>query len=76
MLDETDFNRMELTTGQRKKIIKIQRTIQHESSDAKNESKKTNDYYEEYEFIEQAGPSHISLEKVTITQINRDIVSQ
>lgn len=75
MLDETDFNRMELTTGQRKQIIKIQRTIPQESGDAKNKTEQADDYYE-YEFIDQAGPSHISLEKVIITHINRDLVNQ
>lgn len=66
-----DFNRLNLNTGQRKKIIKIQRDIQLESGDVKNEpaTAKADESYEEYEFIEQegaAGPSHIALEKVTM----------
>lgn len=71
MLEEIDFNRLNLNTGQRKKIIKIQRDIQLESGDVKNEpaTAKADESYEEYEFIEQegaAGPSHIALEKVTM----------
>lgn len=60
MLDETDFNRLHLNTGQRKKIQKFQRMSR---DTLKEPSKESTVEYEEYEYVEEDA---VSLEKVNI----------
>ncbi|XP_065085883.1 uncharacterized protein LOC135707901 [Ochlerotatus camptorhynchus] len=62
LLDETDFNRLNLNTGQRKKNQKIQAEIISNSKNTTKESIK-NELYEEYEYIEQEDELGVSLEK-------------
>ncbi|XP_062550817.1 uncharacterized protein LOC134215705 isoform X2 [Armigeres subalbatus] len=62
MLDETDFNRLNLNTGQRKKIQKLQKESQNA---AKFIQKDLSDSvpYEDIEYIDSEADASVSLEK-------------